>query len=397
MSIIRTERLAAGYSHKSVVSDIDLNISDGELACLIGANGSGKSTVLKTIAGLLPAVSGRIYLDGEDLTRIKRKKIAKSIAVVLTDNIFPTTMTAYELVSMGRIPFTDFFGVIGSEDKKIIDEAFEQTGAEGLKGRVLNELSDGERQKIMIARAIVQQPRLLILDEPISHLDINHKIEVIRILRRLASEKQLAVIMSLHDIELAMKASSTVHIISDGRITASGAPEDIIEKEEIHSTYGIENADFNELFGSVEICGEKGRTVFVIGGGGTGIKVYRALSRMGFTIYSGVLHENDCDFQVASALCDEISAEKPFEEIGSEAYARARTLAEKSELIIDTGFPVGRTNMQNIHLLADMLDMGKKIYSLRRKTEYRSLLAENADRLIMLENISEIAVKLNNK
>jgi iron complex transport system ATP-binding protein len=329
--------------------------------------------------------------------RIQKKELAKKLSVVLTEQVSPEMTTVYSLVSTGRTPYTDFIGRLSDDDRKVIDEALKVTGAYELRDRFVSELSDGERQKVMIARALVQEPQLIILDEPTSHLDIRHKVEVIRILQELSEQKGITSILSLHDIDLAIKGCQTVMLVSEGKISASGSPEEIITSGVIQKLYGISGAVYNELMGSVEISGKGSNDIFCTGGNGTGVKCYRSLARNGFGITSGVIHENDRDFDAASGICGSVISEKAFEEITAENVSRAESIALAAKCVIDSGFPIGKINGGNIMLIKNLISKGKDVISLRSYDESVKIFGEYADKMQFAENTSKLCEIVKNR
>lgn len=392
---IATENLAVGYGKRKVIENIDIEGLKGQVICLLGPNGVGKSTILRTLSGLLNPMEGTVKIEENDIATMKSSDIAKNLSVVLTDSVSPRLITVKEIISMGRTPYTNFFGKMSDEDKKIIDDAINTVGVGHLADRFFGQLSDGEKQKVMIARALAQQPKLIILDEPTSHLDIKHKVEVVRILRDLVKERNITVILSLHDIDLAIKGCQTVLLIKNGEIIDQGMPEDIIKKGTISKLYDIHGAVYNELLGSVEIENRKNHTdVFVISGCGTGINVYRALSREGIGVSSGILHRNDIDFQVAEALCDKVVSEKPFEEISEGTVKKAKAEIDKVSAVIDTGFPLGSFNKENKELIDYAVVNKKNIYSLRNEEEIETIFGKSSDNIIYCKDISGLAEKL---
>lgn len=394
--IIRAEHLDVGYGKKTIISDIDLRALKGQVVCLLGPNGAGKSTILKTLAGLLAPVSGTAKLDGENISEISQKDLSRRLSLVLTEHPTPAMTTVYTLVSMGRTPYTNFMGQLSDDDRRIIDEALQTTGITKLRDRYFCELSDGERQKALIARAIVQEPEVIILDEPTSHLDIRYKVEVIRLLQRLSNEKKITCILSLHDIDLAIKGCQTVMLVNDGKILGIGAPEEIIANGVIQNLYNISGGVYNELMGSVEIKSPCQKDAFVVAGNGTGINIYRSLARNGYGVTSGVLHENDKDSEVAVRVCGQTICEKAFEPISKEKSAEAEKLALMHRFTVDSGFPVGQINSENINLLKNIISSGKTVFSLRPVNESRELFGELDDKVIHVSDISELLQKIRN-
>lgn len=395
--IISTENLQVGYDKKIVVENVEIEGLKGQIICLLGPNGVGKSTILRTLSGLLAPVEGSVQMEGQDIFSMKKLEMAKKLSVVLTNTITPKLLTVTEIVSMGRTPYTGFFGRLSEADKKIVDEAIKTVGGENLKHRFYTELSDGEKQKIMIARALVQEPELIILDEPTSHLDIKHKVEVVRILRKLVKEKGITVILSLHDIDLAIKGCQTVMMIKEGKIVSMGTPEDIIYDGAIGDLYNVSGAKYIESLGSVELFGEGERNdVFVVSGAGTGIKIYRALSRDGIGMSSGVLHENDIDYQISQAICETTIVQKAFSNIDSSNYKLALMEMEHKSTVIDSGFPIGEGNQKNIDIIKYAIEQHKTIFSLRTQNEGETIFGINKN-IKYCKNINELLNEIKRK
>ncbi|MDR0453022.1 MAG: ABC transporter ATP-binding protein [Treponema sp.] len=368
-TLLSAEGLDSGYGKAAVVRGLDLDALRGQTICLIGPNGSGKTTVLRTLAGLLAPIKGAVYIGGREIGRIKPGQKAKQMALVLTEKLSVNMTTAREIAAMGRAPHTGFLGRLLPEDRRIVDEALETVGALGLGERNFASLSDGEKQKVLIARALAQEPELVILDEPTSHLDLRHKVELIQILGRLARERGMTVIMALHDIDIAAKNCQALLLVKNGRVLAQGKPEDIINENTIGDLYDIEGASFDALTGSLEVCNEKEPDVFAAAGAGTGSSVYRILGRMGYGVATGILQENDIDYRVASSMRLRVIGEKPFEPISAASAERARRQMEKAKFIIDCGFPLGEFNRINRDLLGEAVARGFPVISRRGAAE----------------------------
>ena len=203
---ITLEQLSVGYKGFSpVVTDINVEIKSGELTCLIGSNGIGKSTLLKTLTGFLPKLGGRLLLDGRDIDLLSQCERAKYISIVLTYKTDVQNLSVAEMVGMGRMPYTGFWGKLNADDREIVAEAINMVGINHLKDRMVQRLSDGERQKVMIAKALAQQTPIILLDEPTSFLDFPSKVEMLQLLHRLAKETDKVVFLSTHDLELALR------------------------------------------------------------------------------------------------------------------------------------------------------------------------------------------------
>ena len=220
METVELRHLTIGYIVKGqqriVVSDINATINASELTCLLGQNGIGKSTLLRTLSAFQPALSGEIYLDGTPLTALSSRQLSKKVGVVLTEKPDVRNMSVEEMVGMGRSPYTGFWGSLDADDRQMIDEAIRLVGIDRLRRRPVHTLSDGERQKCMIAKALAQQTPTIYLDEPTAFLDFPSKVEMMQLLRRLAHEQQKTIFLSTHDVELAMQLADRISIIAKG-------------------------------------------------------------------------------------------------------------------------------------------------------------------------------------
>ena len=319
------DHLTVGYDKKPLIKDICIGIEKGEIVTLIGPNGSGKSTILKSITRQLKLVGGNVEFDGKNLHELSFRELSTKMAVVLTERMKPELMTCHDIVATGRYPYTGRLGMLTREDEEKVEKAMRAVHAEELGGRDFNAISDGQRQRVLLARAICQEPEVIILDEPTSFLDIRHKLELLAILRRMAKEKGITVIMSLHEIDLAQKISDKIICVKGDAISHFGAPETIF-REDI---------------------------------GGTGIPVFRKLQKENVPFAAGVLYTNDIDYQLARILAMETVTEAPFQEISDEAFARACELMKSCERVIDTGVPVGMCNRRIEELRAEAKRLGK--------------------------------------
>lgn len=304
---ISAEQMTVGYDGKPLIENISIGVRRGEILTLIGPNGSGKSTILKSMIKQLKLIAGTIVLDGRDMAGLRERDIAKKLAIVMTERIKAELLTCWDIAATGRYPYTGRLGLLSMEDRGIVDAALETVHATDFADRPFSAISDGQRQRILLARAIAQQPEIIVLDEPTSFLDVKHKLELLDILKRMVRENNVAVIVSLHELDLAEKISDRVVCVANNRIDRCDTPENIFTDEYIAALYGIERGSFNALFGSVELPAVSGEPqVFVIGGGGSGVPVYRALQRAGIPFAAGILPESDLDYPTARALAAEL-------------------------------------------------------------------------------------------
>lgn len=249
---LETEKLSVGYDGKPLIRDVCLQVQRGKIVTLIGPNGSGKSTILKTIVGQLSKVSGTVLLEGAPMERCGQKEIAKRMAILMTERIYPELMTCYDVVSTGRYPYTGALGLLGKEDKRIVEESLELVHGRDMADRPFDAISDGQRQRILLARALCQTPEIIVLDEPTSYLDIRYKLELLTILKTMVREKNLAVLMSLHELDLAQRVSDTVVCVSGDRIDRMGPPEEIFSNDYIARLYHMEPGKYDPCFDTLE-------------------------------------------------------------------------------------------------------------------------------------------------
>jgi iron complex transport system ATP-binding protein len=213
-----------------VATGINGTIRSGELTCLLGANGVGKSTLLKTLSSFQPQTGGEILLEGRELTAYSDKQLSRLIGVVLTEKLDVRNMTVRELVSLARSPYTGFWGTYSKDDLQVVDEAIAMVGIEPLKKRMVHTLSDGERQKVMIAKALAQQTPVIYLDEPTAFLDYPSKVEVLQLLCRISREADKVIFLSTHDVELALQMADTIWLMTQGEAVAIGSPKALAEQ-----------------------------------------------------------------------------------------------------------------------------------------------------------------------
>ncbi len=224
--IISLSQLSVGYtpSHP-VISDINLELRSGQLACLIGENGIGKSTLLKTLTGFLPKLKGSLLLGNRDIESFSQRELARQVSIVVTQKPDVQNLTIEEIIGLGRSPYTGFFGRLRAEDRKVVDDAIATMGIEKLRGRMIQTLSDGERQKVMIAKALAQETPIILLDEPTAFLDFPSKAETFQSLQRMAHERDKLILLSTHDLELAVRFADSLLEVKKGTLQAVSASE----------------------------------------------------------------------------------------------------------------------------------------------------------------------------
>jgi iron complex transport system ATP-binding protein len=240
----QTKKLSVGYENTPILEDVTIEVNRGEILTLIGPNGAGKSTLLRSIARQIKTLGGSAYLDEQELFSMRGVELAKKMAVVFTDRMDAEMLSCEDVVASGRYPYTGRFGFLSEEDRKIVEESIKITHVTEIKDRDFRKVSDGQRQRVLLARALCQQPEIILLDEPTSYLDIRYQLEFLTVLQKLAREQHLSVIMSLHELELARLVSDRVLCIGCHGIERYGNPDDIFTEGYISSLFGIDQESF---------------------------------------------------------------------------------------------------------------------------------------------------------
>ena len=360
MKKLYAENINIGYGKKIILDNLSFELHAGEILTLIGANGVGKSTILKTIAKQLRPIAGAVYLNQKNINHFKEQEFAKQLAIFLTQRIEPELMTCEDVVASGRYPYTGKLGILSAQDNIKIDEALKLVHAESFRYQDFNQISDGQRQRIMLARAICQEPEVLLLDEPTSFLDIKHKLELLGLIQKLTREKNLAVMLSLHELDLAQKISDRILCIKANHDYQIGTPEEIFTDSYIKNLYEIESGSYSVLTGSPELPKPQGTPeIFVIGGAGSGIPVYHQLQRKNIPFIAGILHQHDLDYPVANALAMQVITEQDFEPIQEQTLQKAIILMKTCKNIICSVKKFGFLNEKNKILFQIAKQTGK--------------------------------------
>ncbi|MEM2241771.1 MAG: ABC transporter ATP-binding protein [Candidatus Bathyarchaeia archaeon] len=368
--------LSCGYGSKKVFEKISIQCCSGQMIAVLGPNGVGKSTLLRCLAGLLAPMDGVVYIDGRELHKMRSLEIARKLSVVLTDRKVDELLTVFEIVAMGRYPYTDALGNLRDEDIKVVWESLRLVGASDLAHRYFNELSDGEKQKVMLARALAQNPRVIILDEPTSFLDIRNKVEVLHILRRLTRKMGISVIFSTHDADMALKLCDLIVVMERGGNIKFYRSEEVLGQNILKELYGIRECGYNDklmIFEPMVINSDK-PLIHIVSGSTTGVPLFRLFVKNDIPFSVGVLHENDVDYYFATAIGAIVISEKPYTWISQQKIEMALNLIQNVDFVIDSGFPVGEVNKANIDLLNKASSLGKKVISLRPESEGKKLL-----------------------
>ena len=251
---LRVENLVVKYADHQVLSDIHFTIHPGEVAALIGPNGAGKTTLIKAISGIIPISNGHVYIDGSDIHDLHDQARSRLLSVIPQARNLPAAFTVGEVVAMGRTAYIGWLGKLSREDEIIVESAMEKTNLLELKDRRLGELSGGEQQRVLVARAICQQAKVMLLDEPTTHLDIQYQVSLLKFLHSLAHEDKLVVIMAIHDLNMAERYADQVIALANGKIKAIGKPDQVL-------TEIILSELFHVPMRSISFAGESGKFI----------------------------------------------------------------------------------------------------------------------------------------
>lgn len=360
--ILKTAKLAVGYGSHVVVKDVSFTLDQGHILTLIGPNGSGKSTILKSITQQLRVLGGAVYLDGSSMKNLREYEIAKKMSMVMTERIHPELMSCRDVVSTGRYPYTGTFGILTKEDWNKVDRTMELLHADEVADQDFLKISDGQRQRVMLARAICQEPQILILDEPTSYLDMRYKLEILENIRKLARESEIAVVMSLHELDLVPKISDYVACVDGDNIGKYGTPEDVFQGDYIQRLYGVSEKSYDPILGMMYLpVNNQKPEYFVICGGGSGIPIFQKLQRNNIPFAAGILSKNDTDYAVASAIAAEVVCTESYYPMEEKHFHQAKQLIDQCEKCICTLKQFGPLNEENRQLLQYAMERGRYV------------------------------------
>lgn len=374
--LIKIEDLVCGFNDCKVLKEITVAVDRGAFIGIIGPNASGKTTLLRTVSGVLKPISGEVVLEGQNVHRMKRSQLAKKLAFVTQVAEIDFDFTVEDIVTMGRTPHCNRFQRLTPADKAVVKWAMEITRTGHLSQRSVTELSGGEKQRVLIAQALAQDPDVLLLDEPTSYLDINHQIEIMDVLKRL-NRKGLTVIMTLHDLNLAAQYCNYLLLLSDHRIYASGKPKDVITAENIrrvygndvlitvHPTLGCPQVTLSPKLNPTE---SKGFKVHLVAGGGMASQLMGRLVMEGYEVTVGVLNHGDGDWMLAKELGLFILDIPAFVDVDDEASQRNLEMMTSADVVLVGDVPFGHGNLGNLRTVCESARAGVPIVLLEKRS-----------------------------
>ncbi len=368
-SLLSLGSVTAGYGPRPVVRDVTLSVGGGEVVGLVGPNGSGKTTLIRVASRALRPVAGQVAVAGRDPYRLAGREAARLVAVVPQDLLPAFSFTALEMVLMGRAPYLGRWGGGGPRDWARVREAMAATGVQHLADRPVEELSGGERRRVVLAQALAQDAPVLLLDEPTTHLDIRHVLDLLSIVRGLAERDGKAVLAILHDLNLAAATCDRLVLLHRGEVVAEGRPEKVVTRDLLREVYEVEvEVESSGATGRpAVILGPLrpappwlGRRAHVVGGAGRGAPLMRLLAERGFEVSAGVLHATDTDAVVAERLNLLRVSVPPFSGIDEASAEECRRMMAEVDLLVVCDAPYGPGNLANLRLALDAARAGTR-------------------------------------
>ncbi len=284
-ALLHTNNLQIGYKNHVVQSNLTLSLQEGQMVCMLGKNGCGKSTLLRTLGGIQPPLSGTIRMLGEEVSKISTRQRAQLLSIVLTDRVENSNMTVWDIVSLGRFPHNNWLGQLSVKDRKLVTEAIHKVKLDDKTHTHLNCLSDGERQRSMIARALAQDTPLILMDEPTAHLDLPNRVDTMLLLRELAHSTHKTILLSTHELDLALQTADQIWLMSPQEGIMTGIPEDLVLEGAFQKAFQADSFIFNPANGNFSVSYETNKPLHIYGDRTRTYWTVRALARMG---YSGV-------------------------------------------------------------------------------------------------------------
>ncbi|MDY6764882.1 MAG: heme ABC transporter ATP-binding protein [Halobacteria archaeon] len=357
MSVLRVEKVDVRLGDALILEGIDLSAEKGEFIGLIGPNGAGKTTLLRTINAVLEPVSGVVEVEGEDVHGLSAREVSRKIATLPQNTNVTFDFDVIDIVSMGRNPHISRFGSQDSNDRNVVERAMERTDTLRFSGRGINEISGGERQRVMFARALAQDTPVLLLDEPTASLDITHQVRMLELIRDTVNDEGKTVIAAIHDLNLAAHYCDKLVLLSEGSVLTTGRPRDVLTNEHLQEAFGSRAVvSRHPVTGSVYVTAlpnakprsnESGR-VHVISGGGTASRLLYLLSAAGYQVSTGALVRGDSDLEAAHVLGLETITENPFSEISEDTHEEVLNKVREADITVVADIEVGAGNLSNL-------------------------------------------------
>lgn len=422
MVLLNVNGVECRYGSIKILENVSLSVKEGDFVGIIGPNGSGKTTLLKSISRTLKPHLGTILLDDKDIYSLKSVDVAKQMAVVPQDNTISFSFTALEVVLMGRSPHLSRFQMETESDMAIARKAMDLTNTWQLAARPVNELSGGERQRVIIARALAQKPKILLLDEPLTYLDIVNQLEIMDLVKSLCVKEGIIVMTAIHDLNLAARYCSTAILLKNGKIFSAGRIDEVLTSENIKSVFKVDaivkkNLVTNSLYviplSPPKSSPIKNCAIHLICGAGTGTALMKILLEEGYSVTTGVLNVLDTDFETAELLNIPVTSEAPFSPITEKTRKANLVMISKASTVVVTSVPFGHGNLQNLEAAKEALKKGIPLFVIdevpiesRDFTQGQAtalfgdlknmgaVFVKNQDELLHMLNVSEEKLKM---
>jgi iron complex transport system ATP-binding protein len=371
MVTLTVDGVECRYGSTKIIEDMSLAVKDGDFVGILGPNGSGKTTLLKTVSRTLKPHKGAILLEKSDIYSLKSIDVAKQLAVVPQETSIGFSFTALDVVLMGRNPHLARFQMESQSDMDIARKAMMKTNIWHLAERPVNELSGGEKQRVIIARALAQEPKILLLDEPLTHLDIINQLEIMDLVKELCVKEGLIVLAVIHDLNLAARYCNIALLLNKGRIFSAGTLETVLTSENIRSVFRVDaivkksfvtNSLYVIPLSPQKPSPSRNCSIHLICGAGTGTSIMKALVDEGYSVTAGVLNMLDTDYETAELLKIPTATEAPFSPITEQTKQANLAMINKAAIVVMTSVPFGYGNLQNLEAAIEAAKRGIRTY-----------------------------------
>ena len=396
------------YGSVKVLEDVSLSVHEGDFVGILGPNGSGKTTLIKSISRTLKPYVGTILLNEADIYSLKSVEVAKQLAVVPQDSSIGFSFAALDVVLMGRNPHMARFQMESSKDLAIAKKAMVMTNTWQFAERPINELSGGERQRVIIARAIAQEPKILLLDEPLTHLDIINQLEIMDLVKELCEKEKLIILAVFHDLNLAARYCTSAIMLKKGKIFSAGTLSEVLTSENIKGVFNVNaivrkhlvtNSIFVIPLSPQKAPQSKKCAVHLICGAGTGTTLMKILLDEGYSVTAGALNILDTDFETAEFLKIPVTTEAPFSPITQKTHKENLTMVDKASTVVLTSVPFGFGNLRNLEAAKEALERGIPTFVIDEiPVEKRDFTQGKAKKLLSdLKSMGAVFVKNQNE
>jgi len=371
MVLLNVDGIECRYGSVKVLDELSLSVKPGDFVGILGPNGSGKTTLLKSISRLIKPHKGTILLDNKDIYSLESIDVAKKLAVVPQDTSIGFSFNSLDIVLMGRNPHMSRFQMESKKDMAIAKKAMILTNTWQFANRPINELSGGEKQRVIIARAIAQEPKLLLLDEPLTHLDIINQLEIMDLVKKLSSDGEIIILAVFHDLNLAARYCNSAILLKKGRIISAGILSQVLTSKNIKNVFNVDaivqkHLVTNSIF-IIPLSPQKTPqyrkcSIHLISGAGTGTGLMKVLSDEGYRLTAGVLNVLDTDYETAKILKIPVTAEAPFSPIMEKTRQKNLAMIRKASAVVVASVPFGYGNLQNLKTAKEALELEIPVY-----------------------------------